>query len=424
MKNPELEGLLNNIIDEISTAELVLKDQITKKVIKVNGIDDILSFSRENKKNWENFNKDNYLSKIFKDGFLLIEYNILSSLNSPSKNTSKFITNNFDGLKTLEPFRYFQRHFVEYNDANLSLIKNLLEYKQPNVFIGFFAYLNKQKINIDDHWFSIGYLLAFNFENPVTNENHRLNFEKLDFGSMKTQITGLIKTIEKKDSEIASIKAKYQQILDEQRKDLDAKGLEILNSNKLSIDKFEEEKTGFFKSQEIEFKKLHDAYSDDMKLKGPVKYWNDRAKTYKDNGRNWMYGFIGSVVLSTGILLTILICDFPFLKLNILTGEPGSIKATILLATIVSIMIYLVRLTSKMTFSSFHMQRDAEEKEQLTLVYLALIKEGASISDNDRQTILQALFARVETGLLHHDSSPTMPGLGSVADQFTSSKRN
>ena len=61
-----------------------------------------------------------------------------------------------------------------------------------------------------------------------------------------------------------------------------------------------------------------------------------------------------------------------------------------------------------MTFSSFHLMRDAEEREQLTHLYLNL-RDGKDDDPESRKIILQALFSRSDTGLLAGDHSPTMP---------------
>ncbi len=67
-----------------------------------------------------------------------------------------------------------------------------------------------------------------------------------------------------------------------------------------------------------------------------------------------------------------------------------------------------------MVFSSFHLQRDAEEREQLTHVYLALTHEKDELDVEARNIILQALFSRADTGLLGGDSGPTMPGINEM----------
>ena len=76
--------------------------------------------------------------------------------------------------------------------------------------------------------------------------------------------------------------------------------------------------------------------------------------------------------------------------------------------TFISFLAYGIRALHKVAFSSFHLSRDSEEREQLTYVYLALIKENA-IDEKDKNLIMQSLFSRAETGLLKDDSGPTMP---------------
>ena len=75
---------------------------------------------------------------------------------------------------------------------------------------------------------------------------------------------------------------------------------------------------------------------------------------------------------------------------------------------------FLARTLSRLTFSSFHLMRDAQERTQLTYVYLSLINED-KIDKSSRDIVLQALFSHTETGLLSGDSAPTMPGLGADA---------
>lgn len=91
--------------------------------------------------------------------------------------------------------------------------------------------------------------------------------------------------------------------------------------------------------------------------------------------------------------------------------ELHSLQGAVIFATILTIYAFLVKSISKMVFSSFHLQRDAEEREQLTHVYLALSNENGAIDEDSRKIVLQALFSRADSGLLHKDSSPTMPGM-------------
>jgi len=74
---------------------------------------------------------------------------------------------------------------------------------------------------------------------------------------------------------------------------------------------------------------------------------------------------------------------------------------------------YLVRVCGRIAFSCFHLMRDAEEKRQLTYLYLSLSKKDR-IDESSRDIVLQALFSRSESGLLGMDSSPTLPNVSDV----------
>jgi hypothetical protein len=75
----------------------------------------------------------------------------------------------------------------------------------------------------------------------------------------------------------------------------------------------------------------------------------------------------------------------------------------------ISFFAFAIRALTKAMFSSFHLARDAEEREKLMYVYLVMLKDR-SVELTDRTLIMNALFSRSDTGLLKEDSSPTLPG--------------
>jgi len=91
--------------------------------------------------------------------------------------------------------------------------------------------------------------------------------------------------------------------------------------------------------------------------------------------------------------------NLPYLKPFYLLG--------FILTVITSVLVYLVRYFIKMAMSSFHLSRDARERENLSHFYLALIENGA-VTEKERAIILNSLFSRSDSGLLKGDSSPTM----------------
>ncbi len=98
----------------------------------------------------------------------------------------------------------------------------------------------------------------------------------------------------------------------------------------------------------------------------------------------------------------------------------SAVRWSVVFITFVSFLAYGIRTFAKLMFSSYHLSRDAEEREQLSYVYLALKKEQ-SIDPTERHLIMQSLFSRADSGLLRDDSSPTMPG-GSFIEKLMGGK--
>jgi uncharacterized protein DUF6161 len=153
------------------------------------------------------------------------------------------------------------------------------------------------------------------------------------------------------------------------------------------------------------------AYDKKLSLAKPVEYWNKLAFWYRVSGCVFTgLTFILGVAMAVAVLW--LIQNFESLKtLNTENFKPSSIKGSILMITLFTLSFYLLHIFAKFALSAFHLGRDYKEREQLTYVYLALLKEGAIKDDNDiLQVVLQSLFSRADTGLLKGDHSPTLPG--------------
>ncbi|HCA5310672.1 DUF6161 domain-containing protein [Acinetobacter baumannii] len=157
-------------------------------------------------------------------------------------------------------------------------------------------------------------------------------------------------------------------------------------------------------------KELENLYAEKLRLEKPAKYWEVRANKLKIQGIIW--SFLLVVVLLIGIGY------FTLLFKYWLTGQQISIslhslQGAVLLTVIISTFIFCIRVLSRLIFSSFHLQRDAEERQQLAYVYLALSNE-TKVDEESRKIILQALFSRAETGLLASESGPTMPAVDGI----------
>jgi hypothetical protein len=171
----------------------------------------------------------------------------------------------------------------------------------------------------------------------------------------------------------------------------------------------------FMNGCKIRIQELENTYQEKLRLEKPAEYWKKAARKYGLQGGLWSLA-----LLSMGILGIIYFRDFfnIWLKSKELDIQLNSLQGIAIYGSILAVYAFLIRILSRLTFSSFHLMRDAEEREQLTYVYLSLSKEQ-NVNEASRAIILQSLFSRTETGLLNNESGPTMPGLHEIVKSGT-----
>ena len=160
---------------------------------------------------------------------------------------------------------------------------------------------------------------------------------------------------------------------------------------------------------------LKKKYEEDLRYSPSVKYWQDAAEKYESQGKRWVGGLI--VALVAGLICFTILFD-TWLEGQAIGVQLDTVQGVILFGTVLATFAFLVRTFSRLTFSSYHLMRDAGERELLTHLYLSLINEK-KIDESSRDIILQALFSRAETGLLAGESGPTMPSQGTDAIKTT-----
>lgn len=160
-----------------------------------------------------------------------------------------------------------------------------------------------------------------------------------------------------------------------------------------------------------ERKNIEQTYRELLQLQAPAQHWKETSQKLLDEGHMFMRGLFALIFLG-GISLYILLWKTPESMLSSFFNDDkvAAIRWSIVFVTFISIIFFGIQSLRKAMFSSFHLARDAQEREKLTLYYLSLIKEGA-IGEDDKKLILQSLFSRADSGLLKEDSSPTMPGI-------------
>jgi hypothetical protein len=147
-------------------------------------------------------------------------------------------------------------------------------------------------------------------------------------------------------------------------------------------------------------------YEEKLRLKKPADYWKKAASKHER-----LAVFASTILAVVAFISTSVIGGFFYRWVETFgepTFKPASLQGVLMFAVIVAIIAFVLKILSRIIFSSLHLARDADEREQLTYFYLSL-KNESEMSDQDRNLVLTALFSRSETGLLTNEHGPKMP---------------
>ena len=290
-----------------------------------------------------------------------------------------------------------------------------LYHSDTSIGVSAHMYLLNLQANLNDKKNFIGYLKAFIFDLQSDKEIFsRKKYEQKAFNKLSevwnSKTNEMSKEFDILSIELNEQKNNFIDSLEEwNQKFIDT--TEAWNSEKRkNID-------DFISQKDRRLNELEELYTKKLQLEGPVIYWQKQAQKFRSNGIIWA-SLLTIVILLSSIILFSVLYNLPdAFHFKISNGDPEAIRGAIVYITIISFFAYMVKTFSKLTFSSFHLQRDAEEREQLTFVYLALLEKGA-VSRDERELILQSLFSRSDTGLLSGENNISMPGVQNIFDQF------
>lgn len=376
---------------------------VLDQVIGWNEVDKLPEYLRSSKAHFERLKtKVIQLSDFFKEG----------SQNLFDNNWRNFLV---DFTKDRSSGNYYN-FLIDCPETDFLIKLNKQNANRTQGAIDFIIGVNLNINNNRDYL--IGMLSAYEFRSQNDSEIlHRRNNEKLS---------------------LSKIRDKYNEYIAESEQELNAylsDAKENLTNHFDTIEKFKSEKnqsfqdwfsgiqTGFdtfFKNASNSAKSNEDLYREKLRLEAPAKYWKDRAQKLEKESEKYLDLLIRVSLYSAASLLIILLAVGNNYFANVFNDTIKGIKWTLILITIVSLLVFVIRILAKLYMSSLHLSRDAEEREQLTHFYLAL-KKDTTIEPEERQLILQSLFSRADTGLLREDSSPTMPTTN-IIEKFTGGK--
>lgn len=149
---------------------------------------------------------------------------------------------------------------------------------------------------------------------------------------------------------------------------------------------------------------IESTYDDKLALQAPVTYWSDKAKMHLRNVK-WLAGALA------GLMTASIFGTYKTMRVILPSITPGQFPDPWrlgLILILVTMSIWIIRITVKVLLSQLHLHTDAEERTVLTNAYLSLLRRDQAVKDQDRELILQLLFRSAATGIVD-DSGPSTP---------------
>jgi hypothetical protein len=373
---------------------------------EIKGVSAIYEFTNQQINGWENLETNLPQELLFsKKYFITIRDSIASFVENYSTQATNVLESYWNNVVSqINNIRQFP---LTYNCPESEFLV-AVHINIPESFLGSFYFIVNQinaTITQDKNYY-IGTQLAYEFTmKDHTDISLRRNAEKASITNIRNDFN---KYLSKSETEIIEHLSntnekyvEYSEAIDTFKNEKELLFTEWFDNSK---DEFET----FDKESKDKIVNLEKAYQELLSLKKPAEYWKVRATNLKQEGWTAIYWLIGLVIFACLSLYLLLWLTPEGMLLSFIKGQASAIKWSIIYITFIAFLTYGIRALNKIAFSSFHLARDAEEREQLTFVYLALIKDG-SVDEKDRSLIMQSLFSRADTGLLKEDSSPTMP---------------
>ena len=268
--------------------------------------------------------------------------------------------------------------------------------------IAFLNYAIKSEPSLESGLGFNGTMLAYECLHPDRNRKSRRDGERKPLERLRDRLHA---ETEKLQQWVTATRDETQEWMERSRN----KAEELHSLNKQAgARQIINQDTKFDKQMELwkqEMKDLQGFYAEVLRWREPAKHWKKAAAEHKCQGIVW----ICTLVLAVGAGLWFL-SDFfyDWLQGKEIGVNLNTLNGVVLFGSIMAVYAFFVRILSRLTLSSFHLMRDAKEREQLTHLYLSLSETDPSEKES-RDIVLRSLFSRSQTGLLTNEVGPSMP---------------
>ncbi|MDP3399110.1 MAG: DUF6161 domain-containing protein [Bacteroidales bacterium] len=380
--------------------------------LELKDFDQIYSFFQSQKNGWQSFEDAHKYFDYSKQYFLAaadsieqFKKGLINRINQNNIDDITFLWNN-----TFQSLKKASGQYLFTFDSPYTIFLNDLSKKFPGYLDGAYEFIIK-KLNLSNSNGNRGYFIGANiaYEFMFGKQNFegfsRSNYELDSFSKIKDKLNVLYSI---NNNLFRELNIKFED------------SLNSLKSENIDIQKaHQEELTNFIiqttKNNQVITEELIErlgiletTYREKLKLEAPAVQWENRATDLYKKAIRFLWGFIILSALSALSIYALLWLSPEGMLLNFFKDDLKALRWSVVFITFISFIAFAIRAFYKISMSNFHLARDAEERKQLTYLYLALVQDS-KIDTEERKLVLQSLFSRADTGLLKEDSSPTMP---------------
>lgn len=263
-------------------------------------------------------------------------------------------------------------------------IENFIHLYKNNNYIG-----NKFSSSYSYQFYPALYLLRKNFSNIRENIS---DFEANIIAPLTTKLHEISDDSDRQFSEITAFTENKHNEIQEQFNEK----VSELNDFQTSLNEWQKEK--YDKLSDLE-----ETYKNKLSLEAPEQLWNERAIEHRKQARNWTIVLIVSVFFL--LLASVKLVNAMHAYSTNVVKEIPFISESFILISVISFFIYIIRVLIKIVMSNHHLATEYKQKAALTRFYQSLTYAGTDIAKEERLIIVNALFSRVETGLVKTDNT-------------------
>lgn len=192
---------------------------------------------------------------------------------------------------------------------------------------------------------------------------------------LKTENANLSETKESLAAEIQALREELDRIRSAQKSEF----AELVNESKSTLADVEH------------------TYDEKLALQSSVSYWSGKRRSHTTVMS--AMGLI-TLVIAGGTVGGVLYAAEEYLQVPIIEIQAWQLGLVLAISTF---GIWLTRLSTKIFISNLHLRTDADERVTMIQTYLAMLREGEGIEENDRQLVLQTLFRPSATGYISEE---------------------